>query len=106
MVTSIKDPDALAEAAYRANLVSPNDVIMRFGCFNDVQGKTRLLLQIIEGKVKDHLLSFHQFLAVLRSLPGLTQLVSRLQASYGNVFIIMTRESSAIIELSLSQMAD
>ena len=105
MVTSIRDPDALAEAACRANLVSPN-VIVRYGCFSDVQGKTRLLLQIIKGKVKDHPLSFHQFLAVLWSLSGLTQLASCLQASYGNVLvIIIANEEGNSLLISLSQMA-
>lgn len=82
MVESIKDPDALAEAACRVNLVSADmkDMIVSFG---DAQAKTRPLLQLIEGKVKGHSPCFHQFLAVLRSLPGLSQLASHLQASYG-----------------------
>ena len=90
MVQSIKDPDALAEAACRANLIGPDvkDVIVQYGCFSDAQAKTRSLLQIIEGKVKGHSNYFHQFLAVLRNLPRLTQLASRLQASYGGFVVI------------------
>ena len=90
MVQSIKDPDALAEAACKANLISTDmkDMIVVYGCFSNAQAKTRSLLQIIEGKVKGHSNSFHQFLALLRNLPGWTKLVSRLQASYGKFVVI------------------
>ena len=81
MVESIKDPDALAEAACRASLVSADMKDMIIG-FSDAQAKTRPLLQMIEGKVKSHSSHFHKFLAVLRNLPGLNQLASRLQAIY------------------------
>ena len=87
MVQSIKDPDALAEAACKVNLIDTGikDMIV---AFRDVETKTRSLLQIIEGKVKGHSIHFHLFLTALRSLPGLTRLISRLQASYGK-FIMM-----------------
>ena len=85
MVQSIKDPDGLAEAACRANLISTDmkDMII---AFSDAQAKTRSLLQIIERQVKGHSAAFHQFLAVLRCLPGLTRLASRLQAGYGGLW--------------------
>jgi hypothetical protein len=82
MVRSIKDPDVLAEAACRADLISADMKDMIVG-FSDQQAKTRPLLQLIEGKVKGHPPYFHHFLAVLRSLPGLSELASCLQASYG-----------------------
>ena len=90
MVECITDPDALAEAACRANLISTDmkDMIVVYGYFNDAQAKIRSLLKIIEEKVKGHSTYFHLFLAVLRSLPGLTQLTSHLQTSYGE-FIVM-----------------
>ena len=91
MVQSIKDPDALAEAACRANLVS-TDMKDTIVVFSDAQAKIRSLLQIIEGKVKGHSTYFHQFLAVLRNLPGLTRLASRLQASYGEFVVIQDGE--------------
>ena len=85
MVQSIRNPDVLAEAACSANLLIPElkDVIISHGCFADTQAKTRSLLQIIEGKVKGEPIIFHQFLAVLRKLPGLSQLASQVQANYG-----------------------
>ena len=83
MVESIKDPDALAEAACKADLIS-KDVIVVYGCFHDAQAKTRSLLQIIEGKVKNDCNLFHKFLTMLGSL-RLTELVSRLQDSYGRL---------------------
>jgi hypothetical protein len=84
MVESIKDPDALAEAACRANLISADmkDMIV---VFHDSQAKTRSLLQIIEGKVKNDCNLFHKFLTVLRIL-HLTELVSRLQDSYSKLY--------------------
>ena len=87
MVQSIKDSDTLAEAACRVDLIDAGikDMIV---AFRDVEAKTRSLLQIIEGKVKGHHFHFHLFLTALRSLFGLTRLISRLQASYGE-FIIM-----------------
>ena len=90
MVESIKDSDALAEAACRANLISTDmkNMIVVYGCFHDAQAKTCSLLNIIAEKVKSHSTYFHVFLAVLRNLPGLNQLASRLQASYGG-FIVM-----------------
>ena len=86
MVTSIKDPDALAEAACRVNLISP-DALVTYRYITDTQAKTRSLLQIIEGKVKGHSNFFHEFLTVLRRLPGLSQLVSLLLESYGRLII-------------------
>ena len=87
MVQSIKDPDALAEAACRVDLIDAGikDMIV---AFRDVEAKTRSLLQIIEGKVKGHSIHFHLFLTALRSLPRLTRLASRLQASYGEFIMI------------------
>ena len=103
MVESIKDPDALAEAACRANLISTDmkNMIVVYGYFHDAQAKTRSLLNIIAEKVKSHSTYFRLFLAVLRNLPGLNQLASRLQASYGE-FIVM---EGCHNKLSLSQMA-
>ena len=88
-MTSIKNPDALAEAACSAKLLIPElkDVIVSHGCFADTQAKTRSLLQIIEGKVKGEPIIFHQFLAILRRLPGLSQLASQLQENYGTYMI-------------------
>ena len=101
MIQSIEDPNALAEAACRANLIGTDvkDVIVKYGCFSDVQAKTRSLLQIIEGKVKGHSTFFHQFLSVLRNLPRLTKLASCLQASYGGfiVICIVCKGSSCIV---------
>ena len=84
MVSSIKDPDALAEEACKLELVSAEvkDVIIS-GCFGEVENKCRSLLQSIESKVKGQDLHFHQFLAALRRLPDLSQLASELQSSYG-----------------------
>ena len=80
MVGSIRDSDALAEAACRANvnLISTDmkNMIVVYGCFQDAQVKTRSLLNIITGKVKSHSTYFHLFLAVLRNFPGLNQLAS------------------------------
>jgi hypothetical protein len=84
MVESIKDPDAVAEAACRADLVSTDMKDMIVG-FSDPQAKTRSLLQMIEGKVKNDCNLFHKFLAALRSL-RLTELVSRLQNSYSKLY--------------------
>ena len=86
MVTSIKDPDALVAAACKADLVSSQDTfsLLRGGGWSgDAQAKTRSLLQIIEGKVKGEPVIFHQFLAVLRKLPGLSELASQVLANYG-----------------------
>ena len=85
MIESIKDPDALAEAACSAKLFSPElkDAIILHGYFADTQAETHLLLQIIEGMVKCQPIVFHQFLTILRTLPGLSQLASHIQASYG-----------------------
>ena len=88
MITSITDPDALAEAASEANLIHPDvKEMVLHGCFADVQAKTRSLLQIIEGKVKGQPYFFHHFLAVLRSLPRLSLLVSHLLSSYGRFVV-------------------
>jgi hypothetical protein len=90
MVESIKDPDALAEAACRANLISADmkDMIIVYGYFPDARAKTLSLLKIIEGKVKSHSTYFQLFLAVLCNLPGLTHLITRLQASYCEFVVI------------------
>ena len=94
MVESIKDPDALAEAACSAELLTPGvkDVIVLHGCFADTQAKTRSLLQIIEGKVKGQPNVFHQFLAILRTLPALSQLALHVQASYGKCVLLLHSE--------------
>ena len=84
MVESIKDPDALAEAACRASLVSADMKDMIIG-FSDAQAKTRSLLQMIEGKVKNDCNLLHKFLTVLGSL-RLAKLVSRLQDSYSKLY--------------------
>ena len=86
---SIKDPDALAEAACSVGLVNQDIlIVLRGGGWSgDAKAKTRSLLQIIEGKVKDQCHHFHQFLTVLRSL-HLTELVSRLQLSYGQLYLV------------------
>ena len=86
MATSIEDPDALVAAAGKADLVSSQDAFSLLcggGWIGDAQAKTRSLLQIIEGKVKGEPVIFHQFIAVLRMLPGLSQLASQVQANYG-----------------------
>ncbi|MCG8621172.1 MAG: hypothetical protein MJE68_04085 [Proteobacteria bacterium] len=84
MVESIKDPDALAEAACGVGLVSADMKDMIVG-FSDAQAKTRPLLQMIEGKVKNDSNLFHKFLAVLGSL-RLTKLVCQLQDSYRKLY--------------------
>ena len=85
MVSSIKDPDALAEGVCRVNIISldTKDDIIKDNYFGNVKAKTRSLLQSIEGKVKGQLSCFHCFLTVLRSIPDLSQLASVLQGSYG-----------------------
>ena len=86
MATSIKDPDALVAAAGKADLMSSQDAFSLLhggGWIGDAQAKTHSLLQIVEGKVKGEPVIFHQFLAVLRKLPGLSQLASQVQANYG-----------------------
>ena len=88
MVQSIKDPDALAEAACSVGLVNQDALILLRCWSGDAQSKTRSLLQIIEGKVKDQCHHFHQFLTVLRSL-RLTKLMSRLQNAYGQFFYLV-----------------
>ena len=89
---SIKDPDALAEAACSAGLVNQDIlIVLRGGGWSgDAKAKIRSLLQIIEGKVKDQCHHFHQLLTVLRSL-RLTELVSRLQISYGQLYLVFNR---------------
>ena len=82
MVIFIKDPDALAEAACRVNLISP-DVIVQHDRISDAQIKTRSLLQCIQGKVTGQPRMFRLFIEVLRMLPGLSRLASYIQASYG-----------------------
>ena len=91
MVSSIKDPDALAEEVCRVNIISPDmkDVIVKYCCFGNVKDKTRSLLQIIEGKVKGQPNCFHHFLATLRSSPDLSQLASVLQGSHGEFFLLL-----------------
>ena len=94
MVSSIKDPNALAEEACKLELLSPEvkDVIIN-SCFGTVELKCRSLLQSVEGKVKGQDLHFHQFLAALRRLPDLSQLATGLQTSYG-------RFSGYVVDLS------
>ena len=106
MVGSIKDPDALAESACRAKLISTDmkDMIVVYGYFHNAQAKTRSLLNIVAEKVKSHSTYFHLFLAVLRNFPGLNQLASRLQASYGGFIVIQGREERHN-KLYLSQMS-
>ena len=89
IVESIKDPDALAEAACSAGLVNQDILIVLRGCglSGDAKAKTRSLLQIIEGKVKDQCHHFLEFLTVLRSL-HLSELVSQLQNSYGQLYLV------------------
>ena len=86
MVSSIKDPDALAEEACKLELVGreARDVFIN-SCFGTVENKCRSLLQSIEGKVKGQRLYFHQFLTALRCLPDLSQLAAVLQSSYGRL---------------------
>ena len=87
MVSSIKDPDALAEEVCRVNIIS-SDVRDVLSFFGDAEAKTRSLLQIIEGKVKGQPNCFHHFLAALRSIPDLSQLASVLLHSHGECLII------------------
>ena len=89
MVSSIKDPDALAEEVCRVNIIS-SDVgdVITVSFFGDAEAKTRSLLQIIEGKVKGQPNCFHHFLAALRSIPDLSQLASVLLYSHGECLII------------------
>ena len=99
MVTSIKDPDALAAAACKADLVSSQDTFsLLCGCgwSGNAQAKTRSLLQVIEGKVKGEPIIFHQFLAILRNLPGLFLLASQVQANYG-MYTLSFRFSEFIV---------
>ena len=85
MVSSIKDPDALAEGVCRVNIISldTKDDIIKDTYFGYVKAKIRSLLQSIEEKVKGQPSCFHRFLTVLRSIPDLSQLASVLQGSYG-----------------------
>ena len=87
MVSSIKDPDALAKEVCRVNIIS-SDVRDVLSFFGDAEAKTRSLLQIIEGKVKGQPNCFHHFLAALRSIPDLSQLASVLLHSHGECLII------------------
>lgn len=90
MVTSITDPDALADELYRADIIGceAKDVIVEYLSFSNVQEKTRSLLQIIEGKVKGQPCVFHKFRAVLTVIPELSELASRLISSYSK-FMMM-----------------
>ena len=89
MVSSIKDPDALAEGVCRVNIISldAKDDIIKDNYFGNVKAKTRSLLQSIEGKVKGQPSCFHRFLTALRSSPDLSQLASILQGSYGEFIL-------------------
>ena len=84
IVTSVTDPNALAEEACRVNLISADvrDVFTKCCHFGSIQDKTRSLLQAIERKMKGQSSVFHQFVAVLKILPGLSELASRLHSSY------------------------
>ena len=85
MVSSIKDPDALAEEVCRVNIISPvkKDVVSFFA---DIKGQTCSLLQFIEEMIKRQPMCFRLFLSVLESSPDLSQLASVLQCSYGEFF--------------------
>ena len=88
-MTSITDPDALAEEVCRANIIGTDakDLIMKYVRFGSVQDKTRSLLQIIEGKVKGQQCVFHEFRVVLTVVPGLSELASRLSSSYSRFMV-------------------
>ena len=87
MVSSIKDPDALAEEVCRVNIISPvmKDVVSFFA---DIKGQTYTLLQFIEEMIRHQPMYFHLFLSALRSSPDLSQLASVLQGSYGEFFFL------------------
>jgi hypothetical protein len=55
----------------------------------DAKTKARSLLQSIEGKITDQPNCFHLFLALLKKLPGLTNLGTTLQKTYGITLVIV-----------------
>ena len=86
MVSSIKDPDALAEEVCRVNIISSNlkDIV---DLFADIKTRTDTLLKFIEEKITHQPMCFQEFLATLRSSPDLSQLASVLQGSYGEFIL-------------------
>ena len=80
---AITDPDGLAEETCKIGLIHPESKRMLQSFPVNAKTKAHSLLQSIEGKVKDQPVYFHHFLALLRKLPGLTNLGTALQKSYG-----------------------
>ena len=85
IVTSIQDPDALAEEACKAGLIPLHVKEMLINTpFPDGDSKVMTILLTIEGRIKDNPQLFRTHLmSVLRKQPGLDGVVSTLQASYG-----------------------
>jgi hypothetical protein len=83
LVDAITDPDVLAEESCTIGLIHPESKRMLQSFPVDAKTKARCLLQSIEGKLKDQPIYFHLFLAVLKKLPGLANLGTTLQKTYG-----------------------
>jgi hypothetical protein len=82
-VDAITDPDALTEETCEVGLIHRESKQILQSLPVDSKTKARSLLQLIEGKIKDQPVCFHLFLAVLKKLPGLTNLGATLQKTYG-----------------------
>ena len=87
LVDAITDPDALAEEACTVGLLHPESKGMLQSFPADAKTKAHSLLLSIEGKIKDQPHLFHHFLALLRKLPGLADLRSLIQDTYGKIYI-------------------
>ena len=86
MVDTISDPDCLADESSKIGLVHPETKDMLMSMPVDSRTKSRSLLQSIEGKIKSQPHLFHHFLALLKKLPGLTDLGVLLRKTYGKNF--------------------
>jgi hypothetical protein len=90
LVNAITDPDTLAEEAGTVGLIPPESKRMLQSLpVHDAKMKACHLLWSIQGRIISKPICFHLFLAVLKKLPGLANLGTTLQKTYGITLVIV-----------------
>ena len=92
MVTSITNPDTVAEEACRVNIISSEaKTIVQRGRYGSIKDKSFSLLKYIEDTVKRQPFAFHQFRLVLVFIPGLASLAHCLLSSYSRFMLSLSQ---------------
>ena len=92
MVSAVQDPDRLAEDAVNAGLISKPVKDLLLSAVLPASDKALTVLLTIEREIKEGPQLLHTLvIPVLRTQPGLSRVVSTLQASYGELLHVVVQ---------------